>query len=451
MLYNVIVYLGQLFLWLVKPFNKRVRVWKNGRDGLLNLVEKEVDSSKKHVWFHFASLGEFEQGRPVLEAFKKRCPDKPLVATFFSPSGYEIRKNYSEVNHVFYLPADTPGNARRFVKAINPEMVFFVKYELWYNHFKQIKSHGAKLYLISAIFRPSQFFFKWYGKPFRDVLFFVDHYFVQNQESAQLLQRIGIRQISLTGDTRFDRVAGLSSRERSLPVIEQFVSGSKVLVAGSTWLPDEELLLSLHQVYPEWKLIIAPHMVTPQHIKEIAMRFTDNVLYSVLNGYVRSVGAIGKVYDMRGQDEENSVRSEKYDESSFEVSGNDWEKQLNARKPNVLIIDNIGMLSAIYAYADIAYIGGGFGEGIHNTLEAAAYGVPILFGPRYEKFQEAKDLIQAKAAFCVENIHDVVNVLDHLQKDDERNEIGKRAYGYVQQQAGATEKILSYVLGREEV
>lgn len=445
MLYNLIVYLGQFFLLLASPFSAKIRAWRDGRKDLLRHVEGKMDSSKKHVWFHFASLGEFEQGRSVLEAFKKKYPEKPLVATFFSPSGYNVRKNYSEVDHVFYLPADTPANARRFVRAVNPELVFFVKYEFWHNHFKEIKRHGSQLYLISAIFRPDQFFFKWYGRANRKTLRMVDHYFVQNQESAQLLQGIGIHQISLTGDTRFDRVVGLSAKERNLQIVAQFVRGSKVVVAGSTWRPDEELLLSLLQIYPEWKIIIAPHQITPQRIKEIATHFADHILYSVWNGYSRPIEGLQKVYDMGKDQEMGTTGSEKFDEASFKISGSDIDEQLTERMPKVLIIDNIGMLSSIYGYADVAYIGGGFGEGIHNVLEAATYGVPVLFGPNYQKFQEAKDLIQAKAAFSVENIHDVVNVFDHLQNNDERNEIGKRAYGYVQQHAGATEKILTYV------
>lgn len=447
-LYNLIVYLGQFFLLLASPFSAKIRAWRDGRKDLLERVEREVDSSKSHVWFHFSSLGEFEQGRSVLEAFKQKYPEKPLVATFFSPSVYNVRKNYSEVKHVFYLPADTPTNAKRFVRALNPELVFFVKYEFWYNYFKEIKRHGSQLYLTSAIFRPNQFSFKWYGKACRQTLRMVDHYFVQNQESAQLLQGIGVHQISLTGDTRFDRALSLSAKKRNLSIVAQFVRGSKVIVAGNTWGPDEELLLSLSQIYPEWKIIIAPHRITPQHIKEIASRFVGHILYSAWSSYSRPMEGLNKVHDLGKEQETRAICSEKFDEASFRASGSNLDEQLVEKEPKVLIIDNIGMLSSIYGYADVAYIGGGFGEGIHNILEAATYGVPVLFGPHHENFQEAKDLIQAKAAFSVENIHDIVNVFDHLQNDGERIAIGRRAYGYVQQQAGATEKILSYVSER---
>lgn len=444
--YNLIIYLGQFFSILASPFSRKVKEWRNGRKGLFERIAKEIDNSKKHVWFHFASLGEFEQGRPVLEGFKERYPNKDIIVTFFSPSGYEIRKNYSEAKHVFYLPADTHSNAKRFVQLINPELVFFTKYEFWYNYFKQIKAHGAPLYLISAIFRPSQFFFKWYGVFYRPTLRLVDHYFVQNQESGQLLQKIGINRVSLTGDTRFDRVAGLSATERKLPIIDEFAGGSKLLVAGSTWQPDEELLMSFRQVYPEWKIILAPHQITPRHIKEIAARFSDHILYSVWSAYVRPIEGLGKVYDRSSADLTSSeICDHKFDETKFAVDGANKKKQLEACDPNVLIIDNIGMLSSIYAYADVAYIGGGFGEGIHNVLEAATYGVPVVFGPNYHKFQEAKDLIHSKAAFSVSTLQDLVDAFDYLQHDENLKEIGRRASGYVQQQAGATEKILSFL------
>ncbi|WP_134091440.1 3-deoxy-D-manno-octulosonic acid transferase [Olivibacter sp. XZL3] len=405
-LYNLGIFLGQLFVLIAAPFNARIRKWKKGREGLFQLIATKVDPSKKHTWFHFASLGEFEQGRTVLEAYRERFPMKSVVVTFFSPSGYEVRANYAKADYVFYLPADTPGNARKFIDLINPEEAFFVKYEFWHNYFQQLHRRGIPLYLVSVIFRKNQFYFTWYGRFFRSTLRYVTFYFAQNQETVSLLHRIGLENVSLTGDTRFDRVAHLSRHKRTIDVVSRFVGGHKVLVAGSTWLPDEELIMSLRQIYPEWKIIIAPHMIDAPHLDEIDSRFKNSVRYSTLNSSVRPPN----------------------DTDAF-----------------VLIIDNIGMLSYLYSYADIAYVGGGFGVGIHNILEAATYGVPVIFGPHYHKFQEAKDLVATKAAFSVHNLQDFVAVFERLQEVEVRQEAGKRAFAYVQQQAGATDKILDYL------
>lgn len=410
-LYNLGIFLGQFFVLIAAPFNARVRKWKEGRQGLFKLIAGKVDSSKKHTWFHFASLGEFEQGRTVLEAYRTHFPNKLVVVTFFSPSGYEVRANYAKADYVFYLPADTPANAKRFIELINPEEVFFVKYEFWHNYFKALHNRRIPLYLVSAIFRKGQFYFTWYGRLFRSTLRYVTFYFAQNQESVALLHSIGLKNVSLTGDTRFDRVAHLSQHKREIEVVSRFVDGHKVLVAGSTWLPDEELIMSLRQVYPEWKIVIAPHIVDAAHLNEIDSRFKQSVRFSTLNSSVHP------------KDNANAF---------------------------VLIIDNIGMLSYLYSYADVAYIGGGFGVGIHNILEAATYGVPVIFGPHYHKFQEAKDLIAAKAAFSIRNLQEFVAVFERLQEIEIRQEAGNRAYGYVQQQAGATAKIIDYLAGNRE-
>lgn len=405
-LYNIGIYLGQALVFMMAPFNQRVQKWRNGRKGLFQLIESKIDKSKSHVWFHFASLGEFEQGRTVLEAYREYFPEKIIVVTFFSPSGYDVRANYAKADHVFYLPADTPGNAKKFIDLIKPEEVFFVKYEFWHNYLKLLHQRNIPLYLVSAIFRKSQPFFKWYGGFFRSTLYYVKHFFVQNQESVILLQEIGIDAVTLTGDTRFDRVANLSLKKRNIDIISTFVASNKVLVAGSTWLPDEELLMAWRQVYPEWKLIIAPHVIDAVHLKEVDSRFKDSVRFSVLNAGADIV---------------------------------------HGKEPYVLIIDNIGMLSYLYGYADMAYIGGGFGVGIHNILEAATYGVPVVFGPEYHKFQEAKDLIGAKAAFSVHNLQEFVDVFERFQDEHTRQIAGERAFGYVQQQAGATQKIMDYI------
>lgn len=446
-LYNLTVYAGQLLIWIISPFNSRIRKWYYGRKGLFKKVSEDIDVGKKHVWFHFASLGEFEQGRTVLEGFKAKYPEKPVVVTFFSPSGYEIKKNYTQAEHVYYLPIDTKANARKFVSLINPEMAFFVKYEFWYNFYAELAARHIPIYLVSAIFRTDQVFFRWYGGLFRKTLRLVSRFFLQNQESAALLDSIGIHNYELTGDTRFDRVFNLSKHNRNIDVIKQFIGTSKVLVAGSTYMQDEEYLMSLKRIYPEWKFIIAPHIISKSHIEEIGDRFSNSVLYSVLNAYVRPTEKLPNLtYDPRHEEELSTLVEEdekRNSDSVFEKKA--LGKQLAEKQPDVLVIDNVGMLSYLYAYGDVAYLGGGFGEGIHNTLEAATYGIPILFGPNYEKFQEAKDLISMKAAFCVNNLNELVTCFEYLQDAKERREAGDRAHGYVEQQAGATEKILTYL------
>ena len=400
-LYNIAIYIGKLFVVFVSLFSKRIQKWHRGQKGLFQLIERTVRPTAKHTWFHFASLGEFEQGRPVLEAYKQQFPEKRIVVTFFSPSGYEVRAHYDQADYVFYLPLDTPSNAKRFIDLINPEIVFVVKYELWHNYFKTLYRRQIPLYLVSAIFRENQLYFKWYGKPLRSTLRYVRHYFAQNRETVSLLNQIGIDQVSLTGDTRFDRVAHLALKQSSIPAIEGFVNGSPVLVIGSSWPPDEELLTGLVQHYPNWKFIVAPHVVDAMHLDELSQRFPGSVLFSKLTD--------------------------------------------TAHAGRVLLIDNIGMLSRLYRYADIAYIGGGFGVGIHNTLEAATYGVPLIFGPHYQKFQEAKDLIAAQAAFSVNNLQQLLETFGRLQDPAIRAVKGKVSYDYVQQQAGATGRIMDYL------
>lgn len=416
-------------------FGKKAKKWVDGRKDLLEKIKNEVDSSKKHVWFHFASLGEFEQGRSVLEEFHKRYPEKLIIITFFSPSGYEIRKNYSLAEHVFYLPADSPSNARRFVELINPEMVFFTKYEYWLFYFRELKNNDIPLYMVSTIYRPDQIFFKWYGGVFRQILSYVTHFFVQNQESVRLLQSIGIHRATLSGDTRFDRVVKVAKSVRELPVISYFATGHRVMVAGSTWPQDLERLLAFHQVFPDWKLIIAPHEVTKESIDYTHKLFSSSILFSELSDYMH------KQQLRRDQ----AVKRREVDMDLVYHDTDTEADSIPEHQSPILIIDNIGMLSSLYGYGDIAYIGGGFGGGIHNTLEAAAYGMPVIFGPNYHKFQEAKDLIQAKAAYSISNERELILVMDELMDYKVRIEAGNRAVGYVQQQAGATDRILSFI------
>lgn len=400
-LYNFGIFLYKIILYAVSPFNVKAKLFIKGRENIFKTIADRVDNEKKNVWFHFASLGEFEQGRPVLEELKRNHPGKRMIITFFSPSGYEIRKNYELADAVFYLPLDTRRNAAEFVRLINPEIAIFTKYEFWHHYFKALKDQNIPLIIISGIFRPDQAFFKWYGSFYRNMLFKVTHFFVQNEESVNLLKGLNIHQVSLSGDTRFDRVAENAKNPKHLPLIEKFCSSSPVFIAGSTWLPDEQLLALLILQFPEWKFIIAPHEINAGHIGQVLKLMPTALRYTQLE-----------------------------------------EENIGFENNQILLIDNIGLLSSVYQYGKIAYIGGGFGTGIHNTLEAAALGLPVIFGPKYDKFQEAKDLISLKAAISIHSIDDLSAAFEKLQKDQKAGITAKK---YVQDKTGSTEQIVSYL------
>ncbi|WP_371416369.1 3-deoxy-D-manno-octulosonic acid transferase [Pedobacter sp. L105] len=391
----------RIVLYTVSPFNVKAKLFIKGRENIFKTIANKVDLTKKHIWFHFASLGEFEQGRPVLEELKNKYPHKSIIITFFSPSGYEIRKNYDLADGVFYLPLDTSKNAKEFVSLINPEIVIFTKYEFWFHYFKALKDKGIPLIIISGIFRPNQIFFKWYGGFYRHMLSLVTHFFVQNEESVKLLKGIKLEQISLSGDTRFDRVSENAKNPRQLALIEKFCGVSPVLVAGSTWPQDELLLAGLIDQFPGWKFIIAPHEIDAGHLEQLLKLIPDGLRYSQFN-----------------------------------------ENTIDFRDKQVLLIDNIGLLSSIYQYGLIAYIGGGFGTGIHNTLEAAAFGLPVIFGPKYDKFQEAKDLISFGAAISISSIEELSAAFKTLQTD---KNAGVTAKKYVQDKTGSTLQITNYL------
>lgn len=345
-----------------------------------------LEKGKPTVWFHTASLGEFEQARPVLEAYRQRHPECQVLVTFFSPSGYEVRKNYAQAEAICYLPMDTPGNVRRFLDAVHPDKVFFVKYEFWYNYLSALRQRGIDTYIFSAIFRPEQYFFKPWGRWFiRQLRECFTHLFVQNEESLQLLKSHGIDHCSLAGDTRYDRVHQIAQAAEPDAVVEKFLDGydGPVLVAGSTWPPDEQLLARLHESkewFPE-RIIIAPHEIHEEHLRSIEALFPSSIRYSE---YINTLT----------QSHNNTFTHSK-----------------------VLIIDNIGLLSKLYRYATVAYIGGGFGVGIHNILEAVAYGKPVVFGPNYHKFQEAHDIIDLGGGMMVDEKPDV-SFLRKLFTDD---------------------------------
>lgn len=380
-----------------------------GRKNWEKNLAKQIDRKQRYIWFHCASLGEFEQGRPVIEELKKQFPEFKIVLTFFSPSGYEIRKNYKGADIICYLPLDSKSNASRFIALLNPEKVFFVKYEFWYNYITQIKTHNIPLYIISAIFREKQLFFKNtpLGNWYRKVLKGFDHFFIQNEQSAQLLKSVGFENFTISGDTRFDRVASIAKSAKQFDIVERFKGNSQLIVAGSTWKPDEELLAEVinnNNDVNNTKFIIAPHEVSTNNINRISQLLKKpNILFS----------------------EVENAKVEDYD---------------------VLIIDSIGILSSLYQYGNLAYIGGGFGVGIHNILEAATFGLPVLFGPNFKKFKEAVDLKEQKGAFSISNQKDLNAALNLLINDkNEQQKAAEKSRKYVEKNVGSTKLIIKKV------
>ncbi len=400
-LYNIGIRLYFVAIWFASFINSKAKRWLTGRKN------QTVIRYTGSLWFHFASLGEFEQGRPVLEAMRRQHPEKKIAITFFSPSGYEIRKNTSLADAVYYLPLDTRQNAKNFISAINPDIAVFTKYEYWYFFFKELHDRKIPLYIISGIFRPGQVFFKWYGGLHRQMLRFVTYFFLQDESSVLLLNGLNITNAVLSGDTRFDRVWENAQQPKDIPLINEFKSGHKLLIAGSTWPPDEKVLASLPGKFPDWKFIIAPHEIGQERV---------NALIQSLSGY-------------------SPVSYSRIDASSTLI--------INYQ---VLIIDNIGMLSSLYQYADVAYIGGGFGAGIHNTLEAAAFGIPVIFGPEYERFKEAHDLIKQQAGFSVKDENGLNLIMNQLTDDKAFYEHSCRQAGdYVELNTGATNIIMGHI------
>jgi len=405
LIYRAAIQLYFVFIWIFSFFNKKARLWINGRKAQ-SLVH--FDDS---IWFHFSSLGEFEQGRPVLEAFRKKYPENKIVITFFSPSGYEVRKNTNLADAVYYLPLDTPRNAKEFIDAVQPKLAVFTKYEYWYNFFNEMNRRHIPLYIISGIFRPGQVFFKWYGGLHRKMLGFVTWFFVQDENSKQLLKNIGVEQVTVSGDTRFDRVWENSLAPKELPSIAKFKNGQKVFIAGSTWPEDEKLIAGLVTAYPKWKFIIAPHEIGEERINKLITLLPANstITYSEFTTH---------------------------------------HSPLTAHQ--VLIIDNIGMLSALYQYGDIAYIGGGFGAGIHNTLEAAAFGLPVIFGPNYTRFKEANDLVALRAGFSINSEEQLSAIVDTLANDGAfYSAANKKILVYVEEHTGATKTILDQIVKKQ--
>lgn len=403
-LYTLVLHLYALAVEIASFFNKKARMTRVGQWHTNGILRKNIDRNAKYIWFHAASLGEFEQGRPMMEAIRKRHPEYKILLTFFSPSGYEVRKNYDGADVICYLPFDTPFKVRKFLNLANPHIAVFIKYEFWLNYLTELKKRGIKTYIISAVFRPNQAFFKWYGSWYRKALHCYEHLFVQDEGSKELLASYGIRNVEVSGDTRFDRVLEIQQNARLLPEVELFTKGDNpVLVVGSSWPEDEKIIIPYFNAHPDLKLIIAPHEIHREHLL-----------------YIQSLLS------------RPSVRlSEANDEA--------------LRTHDCLIIDSFGLLSSIYRYGQMAYIGGGFGKGIHNTLEAAVYGIPVLFGPKYQKFKEAQGLIDRGGGFSVDNEQAFVDYLDRFISDPEsREKTGTAAGDFVHHNAGATERILSF-------
>ena len=411
-LYNFAIYIYTLAIHVASFFNSKAGLWREGRKDIFLRIEEALITTgsvekNRIAWFHCASLGEFEQGRTMIEQFRSQFPEVKIFLTFFSPSGYEVRKTYQGADFIFYLPADTKKNAERFITLVHPELVFFIKYDFWYNYLAVLRRKNVPVYFISAIFRHDQYFFKWYGKWFRDQISSVRWFFLQDEDSAKLLSSIGINSFSITGDTRFDRVDSIVHNLHSFPLVERFIGNSKVILGGSTWPADEQILFSSIKTSGDRvKYIIAPHETDVTRIASLVSQLPlPCVKYSEL-------------------DENNAVHF------------------------RILVIDCIGILSHLYQYATVAYIGGGFGAGIHNILEAAAFGVPVIFGPEYSSFREAKELISLGGAFSIKNAVTFNQTINHLLTDaDDYARTYDICRNYVQEKKGSTNKIMGKIHG----
>ena len=455
-LYNIAIWFYALAVRIVAFFNPKVRLmWQGERDAYVK-IESGLREGDRVVWVHAASLGEFEQGRPLIERLKKENPEYKILLTFFSPSGYEVRKNYAGADVITYLPLDTPRNARRFVELVKPEKVVFVKYEFWLNYLAELRFSGIETYIISAIFRPNQVFFKWYGGIFREGLKAFKMLFVQNEESKELLNGIGVENVMVAGDTRFDRVADIAAAAKRLEIVESFINAQftihnsqsldnaqlPVLVVGSSWGPDEDLLVQyINERAGRMKMIIAPHEVSEERIKELTSKLTCK--YALYTDIQKEITDGSQQSTVNGQPvltpSASLVPLKQGDNKICEANLTLNSQLLTLNSFDVLVVNTIGVLSSVYQYGQVAYIGGGFGVGIHNTLEAAAWGMPVVFGPNYHKFQEAKELIECGAGKSIKNYEECARALDEFF---EKNDVASKAAAeYVASHTGATELI----------
>ena len=410
-IYNLIVILASQLLKIIAVFSPKMKLFVDGRKSVFQTLANKIQTSDKTIWFHAASLGEYEQGLPVIEATKQQFPTHKIVVTFFSPSGYEVRKNNAIADVTVYLPLDTISNAKQFVELVHPEMVFFIKYEYWPNYLNELKKQQIKTYLISGILRENQAFFKWYGGFYRNALKTFDYFFVQNESSKKLLQSIGFNNVKVSGDTRFDRVVSILERDNSLDFIEQFKNNKTTIVIGSSWPKDEALLVNyINQSSDDVKFIIAPHNIKSEQIQELKNAITKKIVLFSENVETRHA--------------------------------------LSLQEYSVFIIDTIGILTKIYSYADIAYVGGGFGNpGVHNILEPATFGVPVMIGPNYSHFAEATALVNMEGCISIQNQTQLNEAFDLLlRNEDERLEKGHICSTFVQMNKGATQTIMNHIL-----
>ena len=418
MIYNIVIYFVLWGIAIASLFNEKVRkMWRGEREAF-KILKQKVDPNAKYIWFHAASLGEFEQGRPLMERIRKEYPQYKILLTFYSPSGYEVRKNYEGADIICYMPVDTRLNAIRFLRLVRPVMAFFIKYEFWSNFLHILKHRNIPTYSVSSIFREDQVFFKWYGRSYAGVLKCFTRFFVQNEESKRLLEGIGITAVDVVGDTRFDRVLQIKEAAKQLPICEAFRTGVassqsadvphhdfKVFVAGSSWPPDENIFIPFFNEHKDWRLLIAPHVIAEEHLKLILSLIKDKKVV-------------------------------RYTQTTPE----------EAAEADVLIIDCFGLLSSMYNYGDVAYIGGGFGVGIHNTLEAAVWNMPVIFGPNNKKFQEAQGLLKSGGGFEINTYEDFSGLMNSLMNDEAfLKQTGDKAGAFVAHLAGATDKVLASV------
>lgn len=403
-MYTLAMYLYKFAILLASLFNKKARLKVRGHRYINHILRRDIKPGERYVWFHAASLGEFEQGRPLMERLRREHPEYRILLTFFSPSGYEVRHDYRGADVVCYLPYDTPGSVRKFLRLARPCMAFFIKYEFWSNMLRECHRRRIPVYSVSSIFRKDQIFFRKYGRSYAKVLTYITHFFVQNDESRQLLASLGLNNVTVVGDTRFDRVTDICREARQLPPVYHFKGNDRVLVAGSSWAPDEDLIINYFNRHPELKLIIAPHVIDEGHLKEIEGKLQRPALrYSAVQG-------------------------------------------AGVKQADCLIIDCYGLLSSIYRYGEVAYVGGGFGAGIHNVPEAAVYGIPVLFGPNNKHFQEAQHLLQCGACFEVTDQQSFDAVMDRLLTDEAYlQQCGQAAGEYISSNAGAADAVFSAI------
>ena len=409
-LYNIGIFLYGMGIYICAISNEKAKSWKLGRKFIFAALRMQIKKHDKIIWVHCASYGEFEQGKPLIERIRRDMPEYKVLLTFFSPSGYKHFCNYEKADYIFYLPLDRPHNARRFLDIVHPQYIFFIKYEYWFNYIREARRRQIPFYVVSAIFRPEQYFFHFYGNWFRKQLRKITFFYLQDEESRHILQHHRIPQCEVFGDTRFDTVVETVKNVKGNETVRRFSEGRRVLIAGSTWEPDEKILHQLLKT-TDYSLILTPHEIHKEHLDSIYQLFKD--------------------YDCISYTE--ALARDKKDFSGIRV----------------LVIDTIGLLKMLYPYAQVAYIGGGFGRGIHNTLEAATFGLPILFGPNHEHFKEACDLMDWGAAFCVHNAKELQQTFHAITPDDETPErIGKISRKYVLSRSGVSEKIIRHVFGK---